>query len=122
MAAAALRIAGILDGQGRIWGHLAFGRVQKGTDDPIEGTVRDMVLIGDQVQGYDMTRHHIKLLHAQDAYDVDDVVTPNPVIPVEAGNRRPRSTEDIVARVSDSHEADIDKRESSFCDCGRSKR
>ena len=55
MAAAALRIAGNPDRHGgRIWGQLAFGYLEEGTIDPIEGTIRDMLLIGDQLHGYDM--------------------------------------------------------------------
>ena len=104
MAAAVLRIAGIPDGEGRVWGQLAFGRLQEGTDYPIEGTVRDMLIIEDQVQGCDMARHHIRDLHARDAYEGDAAI-PNPVIPVEARNRRPRLTEDIAGRGSQSHEA-----------------
>ena len=83
MAVAALRVAANPDRQGRTWGELAFGYLRESTDDPIEGKVRDMLLIGDRVHEYDMARHHIRNLHARDAYEGDAVI-PNPVIPVQA--------------------------------------
>ena len=69
-----------------------------------------MQLIGDQAHGYDMAPHHIRDLHVRDAYEGDAVIK-NPVIPVEARNRRRRSTEDIAARGSESNEA----AENSLC-------
>ena len=118
MAAAALRIAGNPDRQGaRIWGQFAFGELQEGKIDPIEGTVRDMILIGDQLHGYDMARHPLSDLRPGDYYTGDAVIR-NLIIPIQAGNRRRRSTEDITARRIESN----DTGEDLLCECCRSKR
>ena len=80
-----------------------------------------MVLIGEQIQGYDMARYHIRELRAQDAY-IDDAVIPDPVIPTEARNRRRKSTGDNVVRRFESIEARTSRTESSWCECARPKR